>query len=378
MPSPRFRLPGPVFGRWLAPLILCLAIEAAAAQGVPQPAPGPAETIAPGTEITVATRAIAPFVVQDGAELSGFSIDLWRAIGAQIGVKSRFVAYDTLNGLLDAVRAGKSEAGIAAISITSKRGESLEFSQPMFRSGLSIMVAANSQKLDVLGIMLSSGMLKALGIFLLVLTIPAHVIWFLARGRDDGLPIAEAYLPGIFDAIFWCAESMGGAAQHHPHRVFARVAAIIWIYSGIVLISYFTAFATTSMTVQSLRGEISGPSDLRNKRIAVVEGSTSAAYAGELGASLGNYKNFDAAADAVLHGKAQAAVYDTPVIMYFTRNEPRAQIAGAQFRPESYGIIFPVDSKLRRPVDQALLKLFEDGTYESLYRKWFGQTEGGG
>ena len=188
--------------------------------------------------------------------------------------------------MLDAVRGGKHEAGIAAISITAQRGETMEFSQPMFRSGLSIMVPANAQTLDVLGIMLSTGMLKALGIFLLVLTIPAHIIWFLARGRDDGLPISENYFPGIFDAIFWSAELMGGAAQAHPHRVFAGFAAIIWIYAGIVLISYFTAFATTSMTMQSLRGEINGPSDLRGKRVAVVEGSTSAAYARELGATL--------------------------------------------------------------------------------------------
>jgi polar amino acid transport system substrate-binding protein len=247
----------------------------------------------------------------------------------------------------------------------------------MFRSGLSIMVPANGQKLNVLGIMLSSGMLKAIGIFALILIIPAHIIWFLARGRDDGLPISERYLPGIFDAIFWCAESMGGAAQAHPTRIFARVAAIIWIYAGIVLISYFTAFATTSLTLQTLRGEIGGPSDLRGKRVAVVEGSTSAAYAAELGAILGSYPNFDAAADAVLRGKEQAAVYDTPVILYFAKTEPRAQIAGAQFRPESYGIIFPLGSKLRRPVDLALLKLFENGTYDSLFRKWFGQTEGG-
>ena len=365
--------------RGLGTSILLLAMATTAlAQTARQPAPSPEATIPPGTEITVGTRVIAPFVIKEGPQFSGFSIDLWHAIGAELGIKSRFVAYDMLPGLLDSVRSGKHEAGISAISITAQRGETLEFSQPMFRSGLSIMVPANAQKLDVLGIMFSTGMLKALGIFLLVLTIPAHVIWFLARGRDDGLPISEKYFPGIFDAIFWCAESMGGAAQAHPHRTFARLAAIIWIYAGIVLISYFTAFATTSMTMQSLRGEIGGPSDLRGKRVAVVEGSTSAAYARELGAVLNSSKNFDTAAETVLGGKAVAAIYDTPIIMYFVKNEPRAQIAGPQFRPESYGIIFPVGSVLRRPVNRALLKLVENGTYDSLYRKWFGQTEGGG
>ena len=178
-------------------VLLFVLTTAALPQTAPQPVQSAGEAIPPGTEITVATRVIAPFVMQEGAELSGFSIDLWRAIGAELGIKSRFVTYDMLRPLLDAVRDGRNDAGIAAISITAKRGETLDFSQPMFRSGLSIMVPANSQKLNVMGMILSSGMLKAIGIFLLVLIIPAHVIWLLARGRDDGLPISESYLPGI-------------------------------------------------------------------------------------------------------------------------------------------------------------------------------------
>lgn len=357
-------------------MLVLLALAPALAQE-PRPANG-ASPIPPGTEIGVATRMLAPFVIKEGAELSGFSVDLWHAIALELGLKTRFVTYETLPELLDAVSAGREGAGIAAISITSERGERLDFSQPMFRSGLSIMVPTAAQKLDMLSIMFSSEMLNAVAIFLLVLILPAHVIWFLARGRDDGLPIAERYFPGIFDAIFWCAESMGGAAQGHPRRHFARIAAIVWIYAGIVLIAYFTAFATTSLTMQSLRGEIDGPGDLRAKQVAVVEGSTSAAHAAELGAITRSFKDFSSAAQAVIAERAEAAVYDTPIIMHYVKDEPRAQIAGAQFRPESYGIIFPVGSPLRRPVDQALLKLLENGTYESLYRKWFGQSEGGG
>ncbi len=148
----------------LGALMFLLAMAGAAlAQKAPQPTQAPAQPLPRATEITVATRLIAPFVIKDGTGFSGFSVDLWHAIGTELGIKSRLVAYDRLPELLDAVRSGKDEAGIAAISITAERGESLEFSQPMFRSGLSIMVPANSQKLDVLGIMLSSGNAEGAG-----------------------------------------------------------------------------------------------------------------------------------------------------------------------------------------------------------------------
>jgi polar amino acid transport system substrate-binding protein len=366
-------------------LLLMLAMAAAlpgasvrAQTGPTQPPAAAAPALPRGQTVAIATRAVAPFVMKEGSGLTGFSIDLWNAIAVELGIKSQYVVIDTLPKLLEAVRSGQTAAGVAAISITSQRGATLEFSQPMFRSGLSIMVPSDSRGgMNVMAIFFSWEMLKAVGIFALILVIPAHLIWLLARGRDDGLPIARSYFPGIFDAIFWCAESMAGAPQGHPSRVFARIAAVLWLYAGIVLIAYFTAFATTSMTMQSLRGEITGPGDLRGKRVAVVEGSTSAEYTRELGAATRNHKDFSSAAKAVIDGEVDAAVYDAPVIMYYVKNEPRAQMVGSQFRPEGYGIIFPLNSPLRRPVDTALLKLVENGTYDTLYRKWFGQGEGG-
>lgn len=331
----------------------------------------------PPGEITVATRAIEPFIIQQGDSVSGFSADLWRAITAELGLKTRFVTYKTLPELLGSV--GKdTAAGIAAISITADREKKFDFSQPMFRSGLSIMVPDNGQQFDIVGMLFSMGMLKGIGVFLLILIIPAHLIWLLARGRDEGLPISRSYFPGIFDAVFWCAESMGGAAQAHPQRVIARVAAVIWIYAGLVFVAYFTAYATTSLTLQTLKGTINGPSDLAGKKVAVVQGSTSAQYVGTLRAQAANYPDFGAAAAAMLAGKADAVVYDTPVILYYVKNHPAARVAGATFRAENYGIIFPLGSPLRRPVNEALLTLFERGTYDSLYKKWFGEQDGSG
>ena len=39
---------------------------------------------------------------------------------------------------------------------------------------------------------------------------------------------------------------------------------------------------------------------------------------------------------------------------------------------QQYGIGFPKGSELREPVNAALKKLREDGTYAQIYRKWFG------
>ena len=37
-------------------------------------------------------------------------------------------------------------------------------------------------------------------------------------------------------------------------------------------------------------------------------------------------------------------------------------------------IVLPDKCRLRKPVNEALLKLKENGTYDLLYAKWFGAT----
>jgi polar amino acid transport system substrate-binding protein len=41
------------------------------------------------------------------------------------------------------------------------------------------------------------------------------------------------------------------------------------------------------------------------------------------------------------------------------------------FDPEFYGIMYPKDSKLKAVFDKAINKLYSDGTYEKIYKKWF-------
>jgi len=62
------------------------------------------------------------------------------------------------------------------------------------------------------------------------------------------------------------------------------------------------------------------------------------------------------------------------VLLYFASHEGKGkvQVVGPIFRKENYGIVFPDKSPLRKRVNEALLKLRENGTYDRLYKKWFG------
>ena len=83
----------------------------------------------------------APFEFQekDKKEFSGFDMDLIRALGKQAGydVQINSLAFD---GLLPALMSNNIDVAISGMTITPARAEKVLFSDPYYKSGLSIIV----------------------------------------------------------------------------------------------------------------------------------------------------------------------------------------------------------------------------------------------
>ncbi|MGE5306391.1 MAG: transporter substrate-binding domain-containing protein [Alphaproteobacteria bacterium] len=325
----------------------------------------------------VATRLIKPFVFEESGKLTGFSIELWREIAAQMNLKAEFAVKPTVKELLEAVKSKDADLGIAAISITAEREVELDFSQPMFDAGLQILVPAQASRAGVLSALIagvfSAAALPALGLVLLIILIPAHLVWWFERRNSTGMLAHRDYFPGIFEACWWAASTLATQADQMPRAALARVVAVLWMFTSVVFIAYFTAAVTSNLTLQQLRGDINGPEDLPGKRVATVKGSTSAEYLRQHHIEIQEYGNAEESYQALQRGEAEAVVYDAPVLLYYAAHggNGKVQVVGSIFRKESYGIVFPSDSPYRKPVNEALLKLKENGTYDQLYKKWF-------
>jgi polar amino acid transport system substrate-binding protein len=334
------------------------------------------------TTLRVATRQVRPFVFEENGRLTGFSVELWKEIARQMNVKWQFVIKPTVNELLTSVNDHEAVLGIAAISITAERELLWDFSQPMFEGGLQILVPSQSVQGSVLSAavagVFSSTILPTVGIVLLIILLFAHLVWFFERRNANGMLVHRAYFPGIFESCWWAASTLATQADQMPRAALARVLAVIWMFTSVVFIAYFTAAVTSSLTVQQLRGEINGPDDLPGKRVASVQGSTSAEYLRQLNVEPVEFAGVEEALDALRQGQTDAVVYDAPVLLHYAAHEGKGQLqtVGPIFRKENYGIAFPSNSPYRKPVNEALLKLKENGTYDQLYKKWFGGPAG--
>ncbi len=340
--------------------------------------PSPAlSAAAPPKHLRVATREIPPFVFQENGKLAGFSIDLWQSIAGEMKIGSAMVVNPAVPELLAAVKSGKAELGIAAISITAERSTEFDFSQPMFDAGLQILVreqsSGGSSVTEALGVLLSFAVLPFVGVTLLFILVPAHIVWWSERRHPRGMIENRSYFPGIFEACWWAASTLATQADQMPRSPVGRVIGVLWMFTAVVFVAYFTATVTSSLTVQQLQGDIKGPEDLPGKQVATTTGSTSAAYLRQLNLEPLEFARIDQAYDALLKGQADAVVFDSPVLLFYAAHQGKGKVnvVGAVFRKESYGIIFPQNSPYRRPVNAALLTLKENGTYQKLYDKWF-------
>lgn len=344
-----------------------------------------AEDTAP-RKLVVVTREIPPFIIKDGDNYTGFSADLWRELAERTGIEFTWLEKRNVGEILAAVESSEADLGIAAISITSEREQRFDFSQPMFESGLQVMVREEAESgitpAKVFTYFTQGAMPYLLGILALLIFIPGHLVWWAERNHADS-PFSRHYFPGIFHAMGWALSAAAGQQNDNPRSRIGRFTSIAAIFVSLLFLTYWQAELTSSFTVQQLQGGIQGPDDLPGKRVGTVTGSTSAQWAQQHRVGATEFQNIAQAFEALEGGSLEAVVYDAPVLLYHsaTTGRGKVRVVGPVFRKENYGIVFPPRSSSPRKVDyrkrvnEALLKMREDGAFDRIYKRWFTTEE---
>ena len=134
--------------------------------------------------------------------------------------------------------------------------------------------------------------------------------------------------------------------------------------------------------VRADNDEVETLEDLEGLSVATKIGSTSYDFLQEnLGdsAEITPYPGTSDMYMALLGRNVDAAFYDAPNVGYFaqTRGEGRTKVVGPLYEGQQYGIVFHQGSEWVEPVNQALSEMKEDGTYDEIYTKWFGEAPSG-
>lgn len=98
-------------------------------------------------ELVVATdTAFVPFEFKQGNTYTGFDVDLWAAIAKQLHLKYKLQPMD-FNGIIPGLQTRNIDVALAGITIRDDRKQVIDFSDPYYESGLSILV--NNSNTDI-------------------------------------------------------------------------------------------------------------------------------------------------------------------------------------------------------------------------------------
>jgi polar amino acid transport system substrate-binding protein len=348
------------------------------------------KTETPSTQaqsIRLAVKSLAPFVFEDNGKYTGFSIELWDAISKNLNLETTTVNNNkNVTELIDSVSTNKSDVGIAGVSITAERENKIDFSYPMFRSGLSILTTDSTKSNSIVppifgqigAVIWKYEFLNLVMWMVLLSLIPATLLYLSERRKKDGFLDDENFFRGVFSAYWWAITGIFGQEDRHPATKTGKAFGVVWMIFGVLFLAFFTAQITANLTSDQLNGSIHGIEDLKDKRVASIKGTTSTKYLQVNSIDYIEYDDLNKAVESIDKKETVAVIYDQPALEYYakTNKSNKYTVVGGAFTVEDYGIVLPNGSPLRKKINEELLKLYQNGEYNKIKEKWFGKAGG--
>ncbi len=326
---------------------------------------------------TVGTIERKPFSFKTEAGWAGFSIDLLEEVGARMDWEYNYVEHDTFVSLLDSVRGLQADMAAANISITASREADMDFSQPIFDAGLIVLTPLGG-KANIFSILFSRDLLLWVGGAILVLLGAGALITRFEGRRDktEDHDYGDGKIGSVGEGIWWAVNvvTQAGFEIPSPRTRGGRLLAFSLILTGLFAVSAFVAQITASLTISELTSQVDGYNDLHGKRVGTTAGSTSAQFLDEVRIGYTGYASLNEMFEALEAGDLDAVVHDAPILAYYSSHEGygRFELVGRIFKREKYGIAMIAGHRAKEEMNQTILQLREDGTYDALVAKWFG------
>ncbi|CAG5119893.1 unnamed protein product [Candidula unifasciata] len=355
--------------------------------------------------LTITSILTAPFLMRKAPKsgepplmgknkYEGYSMDLATELAQEVGfdfdiqlVKdgnfgSRDPINNTWNGIMGELISGEADLAVAPLTITAERERYVDFSKHFMDLGVTIMIKKPaSQRPGVFSFM------EPLSVHVWICIIIAYIT------VSVGLFLVSPNYHNDFSIVnsFWF--SMGAlmfqGSDNCPRSVSGRIIGGAWWFFVLISISSYTANLAAFLTVERMVTPIDSADDLVNhptiKYGALKSGSTLQFFTHSevpVYRQMGKYmkshpevlvETNEEGIERVLQSKGRYAfLAESPLVDYRNNRLPCDTMSvGGNLNNKGFGIATPRNSRLRDPVNVAVLKLKEEGTLYTLYQKWW-------
>jgi polar amino acid transport system substrate-binding protein len=324
-----------------------------------------------------------PWSMQDeDGQWTGITVDLWREIAAIMHVDYEFKRYD-LDGVQKAVEKGDVDLATVGLAITADREDRFDFSDPYFVFNQTVAVNSDQQPsiFQVLRTTFFSwGFLSLLLMVLALTLLGALVLWFCER-KGDSEHYGSRDTKAFARSLFWSTMILAGrdfpksigwniaAPKTLPGRLFG----IVWMLSGILMLSLFTAGSASLLTSRQLQSIVNSPEDLRHVRVGTVVGAAAQEILNRRKIKYTAYQSPLELVKALADHRIDAAVYGATTLLYYAKQfNDKIVVLNFSLRQDFAAIPLAPGSPLRKPINHAILQVLDSKRWQRTVANYVG------
>lgn len=194
--------------------------------------------------------------------------------------------------------------------MTAPREQLIDFSHPYFTTTLGVLTRDTTSFYDNFVWIISrvSGVLIAFAVVL-------YIIGFLADKIDGDENIRNPHEGAWWALVTFTTTGYGDLV---PKTAKGKMFAAFWMIVSIFLLSSFTGYVASAMTVKKLSDNPTTINDLYHAGVVTIRGSTSQEALDNLGISYKTADNIEMAFEVVKSKRASALMYDKAILDYIS------------------------------------------------------------
>lgn len=327
--------------------------------------------------LLVAYTPAAPFVVENGENLEGLNVWLWKRVANSLEINYKLVPME-FSAMLDSLHTGGVDLSINPLTITSQRSKEMEFTHSFFVSSATIAVAEVSS-LDKFKTFLSGffnlNFLGGLLILLFIIFLFGVLGWFFERKSNPS--VFRPTRKGVWDGVWWSAVTLTtvGYGDKAPVTKLGKITALLLMFGGLLFISGLTASIASSLTVNQLSNNPDGFNAFKDREVGTIDKSGTENFLSEhFFRNINTFPNVHPGLIALKKGSIDGFLYDEPILKYAIQQD--STLKGVELLPVKFDVQFyafglpksHVD--LEQRISQRILEIIETEEWDVVLNEY--------
>ncbi len=331
--------------------------------------------------LIVGYTAAPPFILEQGADLSGINILLWDRVAKDLDLPYKLVRMQ-FPKMLDSLEAGAIDLSINPLTITSERSKKMEFTHSFYASNATIAIAEKSslEKLvQFLKGFFNLNFLRGLLLLLTIILLFGFVGWLFERKANP--EHFRSGWKGIWDGLWWSAVTLTtvGYGDKSPRTGFGKIAALVLMFTGLLFISGLTAGIASSLTVNQLNSNPDSFNEFKERKVGSVKKTGSMAFLrAQFFKDITGFQSVGEGLLALKKNRIEAFVYDEPILSHRIQTDSSLSalaILPIKFDVQFYAFGLAKDKvALEQQISQRILEIMETAEWRIVLNE-YGLTE---